>query len=241
MTIAASQIKRIHYGYFIGPADHPLEGQPIPVSGFLVPHSTGTLLFDTGMSPADEEVRERYHPRLQTALEALATIGAGPKDVDRIANCHLHVDHAGNNYLFPDTPVLVQDAELTAAKEPDFTFPHFTFDYPGAALEVIDGETDIAPGLRLVPTPGHTPGHQSLLVDTDAGRWLLAGQASNSTWEFSSQAFAERIAAAGHEPIGTFPDWMPRLREWGVNRAFFAHDMLVWDRDETDLGHPTPA
>ena len=87
--------------------------------------------------------------------------------------------------------------------------------------------------------PPH-PGHQSLLVDTDVGRWLLAGQASNSTWEFSSQAFAERIAAAGHEPIGTFPDWMPRLREWG-SPALPAHDLLVWDRDETDLGHPTPA
>ena len=78
-------------------------------------------------------------------------------------------------------------------------------------------------------------------MDTDAGRWLLAGQASNSTWEFSSQAFAERIAAAGHEPIGTFPDWMPRLREWGVKRAFFAHDLLVWAGGDTDLGLPTPA
>lgn len=96
----------------------------------------------------------------------------------------------------------------------------------------------MAPGIRLVPTPGHAPGHQSLLIDTDAGRWLLAGQAANTTWEFSTSAFAERIAAERQDVIGTYPDWMPLLRGRDVQRAFFAHDLVVWERDGSDLGKP---
>jgi hypothetical protein len=161
-------------------------------------------------------------------------------DVDLIANCHLHADHAGGNHVFPDVRVVVQDAELEAARGPDFTFPEYAFDYPGATLDIVSGETDLGPGLRLLPTPGHTPGHQSLLLDTDAGRWLLAGQASDSTWKFSSEAFAERLAADGIDEVGTFPEWMVHVREWGVERAFFAHDLMVWHRDPGEWGRPTP-
>ncbi|MGH2488587.1 MAG: N-acyl homoserine lactonase family protein [Candidatus Limnocylindria bacterium] len=236
--IPAAHIRRIHYGYIVSPEGYPDAGLPLPVSGFLVPYPGGTLLFDTGLSPVDEETRARYHPRMQTMEAALASAGASLTDIDVIANCHFHADHAGGNHHFPNVRVVVQQAELEAARQPDYTFPQYAFDYPGAQLDVVDGETDLAPGLRLLPTPGHTPGHQSLLVDTDAGRWLLAGQASNTTWEFSAQAFSARIAAEGLDPVGTYPDWMAHLRAWGVKRAFFAHDLVVWERDESDLGHP---
>lgn len=239
--IPAAQVRRIHYGYIVSPAGYPDAGQPLPVSGFLVPYRGGRLLFDTGMSPIDQNTRARYHPRLRTMVDALGSVGARVTDIDVIANCHMHADHAGGNHHFPNVRVVVQHAELEAARQPDFTFPQYAFDYPGAQLDVVEGETDVAPGLRLVPTPGHTPGHQSLLVDTDEGRWLLAGQASNTTWTFSAEAFSAQLAAAGLDPIATYPDWMPRLRAWGVERAFFAHDLMVWHRDAADLGRPQPA
>ena len=238
--IAASAIQRVVYGYFVSPPGHPDEGGPVLVSGFVVRHPGGTLLFDTGMSPLDEETREHYHPRMRSPLEALASAGAGPGDIGLIINCHLHMDHAGGNYLFPHVRVLVQEAELEAAGQPDYTFPEYAFEYAGARLAVVNGETDLAPGLRLIPTPGHTPGHQSLLVDTDAGRWLLAGQAANTTWEFSAAALSEWLAASGLDPIGTYPEWMAQLREWGVQRAYFAHDLMVWEREAGDLGQPEP-
>lgn len=236
--IRAADIRRIHYGYIVCPPGYPDVGQPLPVSGFLVPYPGGTLLFDTGMSPVDEETRDRYHPRLRSPAEALASVGAKVGSIDVIANCHLHADHAGGNYHFPNVPVLVQRVELEAARQPDYTFPQYAFDYPGARLQVIDGEVEVAPGLRLVPTPGHTPGHQSLLIDTDAGRWLLAGQAANTTWEFSTGAFSERLASERQDVIGTYPEWISLLRERDVQRAFFAHDLVVWERDSADLGHP---
>jgi len=239
--LRAADIRRVHYGYIVSPTGYPDAGQPLPVNGFLVPYSGGTLLFDTGMSPIDEETRDRYHPRLRSPAEALASVGAEVADIDVIANSHLHADHAGGNYHFPNVPVMVQRAELEAARQPDYTFPQYTFDYPGVRLEVVEGEFEVTPGVRVVPTPGHTPGHQSLLIDTDEGRWLLAGQAANTTWEFSAAAFSERLASAGLDVIGTYPDWMPRLREWGVMRAVFAHDLVVWERDESDIGRPQPA
>jgi N-acyl homoserine lactone hydrolase len=241
MSVHAADVRRVHFGYIVSPAGYPDAGQPLPVSGFLVPHRTGTLLFDTGLAPIDDETRERYHPRVRTMVDSLASVGADLSDIDVIANCHLHADHAGGNHHFPNVRVIVQRAELDAARQPDFTYPQYAFEYSGATLDVVAGETDIGPGLRLVPTPGHTPGHQSLLVDTDAGRWLLAGQASNTSWTFSAEAFSAQLAAAGLDPVAPYPDWMPHLREWGVQQAYFAHDLMVWHRDDSDLGHPALA
>ena len=236
--VKARDIQRIHYGYIVSPPEYPDAGLPLPVSGFLVPYPGGRLLFDTGLSPMDQETKDRYHPRRRTALEALASVGIGGEDIDVIANCHLHADHAGGNHLFPNVRVVVQGAEVEAARQPDYTYPEYTFEYPGAQLEVVEGEVEVTPGLRLVPTPGHTPGHQSLLIDTDQGLWMLAGQAANTTWEFSGGAFSDRIAAERGEAIGTYPPWMPLLRERDVQRVFFAHDLVVWEHDSADLGDP---
>ena len=204
-------------------------------------HPGGTLLFDTGISPMDDETREHYHPRVRTPEEALASVGLKTTDIDLIANCHMHADHAGGNHRFPNVTVLVQKAELEAARGPDYTYPTYVFDYPGARLEIVEGEVQVAPGLRLVPTSGHSPGHQSLLVETDRGPLLLAGQAFNTASDFSFAAFSERLSAAGLDEIGTYPDWMARVAQLKVERALFAHDLLVYERDEAELGHPEPA
>jgi N-acyl homoserine lactone hydrolase len=236
--IRAEDIRRLHFGFIVSPAGSPDAGQPIPVCGYVVQHPGGTLLFDTGISPFDDETRERYQPRVRSPEEALTAIGLKLADIDLIANCHMHADHAGGNHRFPGVPVLVQRAELDAARGPDYTFPVYAYDYPGARLEIVEGEVQVAPGLRLIPTIGHSPGHQSLLVETDLGPLLLAGQAVDTAAQFSSAAFAERLAAGGLDRVGTFPEWMPRFGSLKVERALFAHDLLVYERDDADLGQP---
>ena len=67
---------------------------------------------------------------------------------------------------------------------------------------------------------------------------MLAGQASDTAWQFSSQSFSERLDTSLDDQIGSYPDWISGLREWNVSRALFAHDLLVWERDDTDLGRP---
>ena len=236
--VLATDITRIHYGYIVSPEEYPDAGQPLPVSGFVIRHPEGIVVFDTGLSPFEDDVRERYHPRLRTATEALGSSGVDPADIVAIANCHMHADHAGGNHEFPGVPIHVQRNELEAAGTPDYTYPKYAFDFPDARLVEADGEREILPGLRLVPTPGHTVGHQSLLISTDKGVVMLAGQASNTTWEFSSQAFAERLDATLGDKIGTYPEWISGLRTWDVARAMFAHDLVVWERDHSDIGRP---
>ena len=186
----------------------------------------------------DEETREHYQPRLSPVDEVLAGLGLALSDIDLIANCHLHADHAGGNAHFPRVPIYVQAAELMIARAPDYTYPAYAFDFADANLQVIRGEEEMVPGVRLIPTPGHTPGHQALVVDTSAGRVLLAGQAFNDASEFSFAAFSHRLDAAGLDTIGTFPPWMPRIAALDPQRGFFAHDLLTYEPDPADIGHP---
>lgn len=233
----APDIRRIHYGYVVVPEQYPDAGQPLVVTGFVVPHPDGLVLFDTGMAPITDEVRERYHPRRRPVREALTQSGIDPDAIIAIVNCHMHLDHSGGNWELPGVPIYVQRVELENARTPDFTYPEYTCDFPGARLEVIDGEHELRPGIRIVPTPGHTTGHQSLLVSTDDGVVMLAGQAAE-TWNFSAFTLADRLTAELGDPIGDHPDWARLLRERDVQRAYLAHDLMVWERDPSDVGEP---
>jgi N-acyl homoserine lactone hydrolase len=238
MKIEPERIRRLHYGYIVAPDGSPDAGQPIPVCGYLIEHPKGRILFDTGISPFDDETRERYQPRVTPVEQVLAGIGLALSDIDLIANCHLHADHAGGNSKFPKVPVYVQAAELLIARTTEHTYPEYTFDFPDVALQVIRGEEEMVPGVRIIPTPGHTLGHQALVIDTKAGRVLLAGQAFNSASEFSFAAFSHRLDAAGLDTIGKFPPWMARIAALEPRRGYFAHDLLIYEPDPADLGHP---
>jgi N-acyl homoserine lactone hydrolase len=240
VKIDPERIRRLHYGYIVAPEGTHDVGQPIPVCGYLIEHPKGRVLFDTGISPFDDETRQRYVPRVAPVDEVLAGIGLSLSDVDLIVNCHLHADHSGGNSKFPKVPVYVQEAELEVARTTEHTYPEYTFDFPDVRLEVIRGEAEIVPGVRIIPTPGHTPGHQALVIDTRAGRVLLAGQAFTTASEFSFAAFSHRLDAAGLDTIGTFPPWMARVAELKPQRGYFAHDLLTYEPDPADIGQPRP-
>jgi len=239
-VLSLDRIRRLHYGYIVAPEGRTDVGQPIPVCGYLVEHPKARILFDTGLSPVDEATRARYRPRAATPGVVLAGLGLAPGDIDLVVNCHLHLDHAGGNDQFPDTPIYVQRAELDLAEAGDHTFPEYAYDFPGARLRVIGGEEEPVPGVRIVPTPGHTAGHQALVVETVVGPVLLAGQAFTTASEFGFAAFSHRLAAAGLDTIGESPAWMARVAEFDPIRTYFAHDLLVHERDEASLGVPQP-
>jgi len=160
-----------------------------------------------------------------------------PDSIKAIVNCHMHADHAGGNHEFPGVPIYVQQIELDNARTPDFTYPQYTCDFEGATLEVIEGELELRHGVVIVPTAGHTTGHQALLVSTDDGIVMFAGQAAE-IWRFSSAVFAERLEHELGDRIGEYPAWAALLRERNVARAYLAHDLMVWERDDSPLGHP---
>jgi N-acyl homoserine lactone hydrolase len=238
--MAEMSVERLHYGFIVAPEGTRDAGQPIPVVGYLVRHPDGLFLFDTGFAPLDAATRLRYRPQAVTVDQALSGVSLRPADIDVIANCHLHADHGGGNAAFPGTPIYVQRPELAAAGEPDYTNPAGTHDFPGANLQVIDGDAEPLPGIRIIPTPGHSPGHQSLAVAVDGGWVVLAGQVFTTASEFGFALFSDRLKRAGKPPIGSVPDWMERVVALDPLRVYFAHDLLVHERDTAPLGEAGP-
>ncbi|HYH92885.1 MAG TPA: N-acyl homoserine lactonase family protein [Candidatus Saccharimonadales bacterium] len=154
-----------------------------------------TIVVDTSVPPGSRpsefigEVLDRTPD--QEPANALRLAGLDPKDVEYVVLTHLHWDHAGNCDLFPDASVLVQDAELRYAIAPGRFFRKAflaptsgwgTPPYLVPNLRTVTGELDLLPGLRIVRAPGHTPGSQALVVDTEHGSFAIAGDAV-STYE----------------------------------------------------------
>jgi glyoxylase-like metal-dependent hydrolase (beta-lactamase superfamily II) len=150
-------------------------------------------------------------------------------DVSLVVNCHLHFDHCGGNPLLAGKPILVQDLELAAARRGNHTFDELV-DFPGATYEEISGEAEIRPGVWIIPTPGHTDGHQSLAVRQSDGTVILAGQAHDFASQFASDQMALRAAQEGIEPPLPTPEpWLERLMAFDPRRVLFAHDSSVWE------------
>ncbi len=172
-----------------------------PVPGVLLDTDAGWLLLDTGMNTAlvrDRPLFERLHGRNHAIVpilppgegepleDALALHGLALSDISHIYLSHLHNDHAGGLRLFArSVPVTVQRRELEYGLC-DHPFPerHGTFrvdfDDPEIDWRLIDGDVEVAPGLRTIFTPGHTPGHQSFVVDLPGGTgYVLAFDAAD--------------------------------------------------------------
>jgi N-acyl homoserine lactone hydrolase len=216
-------VRRIDFGYFIRPPEETGTGHPRvePALGYLIDHPDGLLLVDTGMG-ADPWVENHYQPARVPLAEALAKAGAKTDEIRYVTNCHLHFDHCGGNPQLPGRPVFTQRTELDLARNvQDHTLPEL-IDAPGITYTELDGETEILPGVRVVPTPGHTAGHQSIVVRRADGTVIVAGQSHDNATAFTGDVLG--LTAGVGEP----PAWMTRLLELDPKRVVFAHDNAVW-------------
>jgi N-acyl homoserine lactone hydrolase len=172
-------VRRIDFGYFIRPAEETGTGasRAEPCLGYVVEHPDGLVLMDTGMGE-HPEVDAHYRPRRRSLAAALEDVGARADDVRLVVNCHLHFDHCGGNPELAGRQIVVQAVELeTARRTVDYTLPEL-IDAPGLRYEQLDGEAEILPGVLVVPTPGHTAGHQSLVVRLGDGTVVVPGRAT---------------------------------------------------------------
>ncbi len=181
----------------------------VPFLFFLIEHPKGRLLFDTGYNPAVLSHPDDYAPaRLCTptvreenlAVNRLAEIGLKPGQIDMVANSHLHYDHCGGNCFFPSATFLVQFDELQSAMWPEPFAPlvaesYFRGDFDlKVHFEQLDGDYDVFgdQSVLLLRTPGHTRGHQSLVLRLpDSGTIILAQDAS-----YLQQSLKEMILPA---------------------------------------------
>lgn len=217
-------VHRLHYATvnLAGKYNPPsFEDTRIDVFGYLLQSEQMIVLVDTGVGVGNEYIDAQFHP-IHTSIEKqLEQFELAPSAVDMVINTHLHFDHCGNNQLFHKAKIMVQQAELTAAKEKFYTLREW-FDYEGANLVSVNGDEEITEGLKLLFTPGHTPGHQSVLVETDQGPVLIAAQAAFSAAEYSEGGNPEVQA---HEGFGDrYFDSINRLKSIRADRVLFSHD-----------------
>ncbi|MGH2539730.1 MAG: MBL fold metallo-hydrolase [Actinomycetota bacterium] len=200
-----------------------------PSYAHAVVHREGVFLFDNGVGFGNIEIESTFSPRVSAIEDALAEHEISLADVTGVANCHLHFDHSGQNVRIPKgVPIFVQRAEWAKVHEPDYTVPEW-IDAPGLTYEVLDGEVEVAPGMRLIPTPGHSPGHQSLVVDGADGTVVLAGQALQSRAEWGGATEPSSSGASAARDPG-YASSVERLRSLDPIRVHFAHDPAVWER-----------
>jgi len=161
---------------------------------WLIKHGSEWLLWDAGVPEAALNDPRGWStlPKLivyhldKTLTDQLAEIGLKPRDIARVAISHTHGDHIGNVGLFPNSTILMQQAEYSWINSPDGPNDNvnqlmaLARKLLGAPknLQLIDGDTDVFGdgSVTLVSTPGHTPGHQSLLVHLkNSGFIILSG------------------------------------------------------------------
>ena len=152
-------------------------GKPIELSDncYLIKHGAKWLLWDTGYPDAVAE-RPATTPigtatRAKTLVAQLAELGLKPSDIKYVAVSHTHGDHIGNVDLFPESTLLIQKAELEWAFAPGKQ-PPFKAERPVRKLE---GDLDVFGdgSVTIISTPGHTPGHESLLVRLPKTGWVV--------------------------------------------------------------------
>ena len=173
-------VRAIQYG------DVLFEGERWPNSIHVIEHPEGRILVDTGMIDSTPALDAEWGIRFDASMI--------PRDVVCVINTHLHFDHCGGNRLFAGTPIHVQRREREDARGPDYTVPEWV-EFDGATYVEHDGEAEIAPGVRVVPTPGHTRGHQSVLVDTDDGLVVCAGDVGYTWRQFEESESGQMLLA----------------------------------------------
>lgn len=157
---------------------------PFPVHAWLVRHPDGPILVDTGVGIGHPLIDKWYQPRVTHLDEALAAVGTDISEVVAVVLSHLHFDHCGQQAAL-GAPVYVQAAEHQAAQADGYTVPEWAA-IGEDRLRLVDGDIEILEGIHVLATPGHTPGHQSVLIEAAGERTLLAAQCAFTGAELRS-------------------------------------------------------
>ena len=199
----------------------------MPVHGFVIKHPrAGAILVDTGVGWPTELVHE-WKVVNRHAADALAEHDLSPADVRIVINSHLHFDHCGQNAVFKHAPFYVQRTELDRARKQEKTTAEW-FDFAGARFELVDGDAEVAEGVRVVATPGHTVGHQSVLVETGDGTAVMIGDAAYTADIYRDADQADLSHWRGqHSNRRKWTSSLKKLHGLNPHAVHFCHDTRV--------------
>lgn len=220
----------------------------VPVPFFLIDHPQGFVLYDTGC--AYETIHNKhehwgdvvaaYDPVLteeEWVVNAIQKVGVKAEDIKYVIQSHLHLDHAGGVGHFPNAKYIVQRKELHFAYVPDFymkgAYIRKDFDKDVDWI-ILDGDKE--PKLDLFRdgkiiihfTPGHTPGHQSLLLNLEkSGPMLLAADSCYTSENLEEDVLPGLVA----DPISTVATIQKfrLMQEQGI-QIVTGHDPVAWEK-----------
>ena len=215
--------------YFIGGEEGKTK---VPACVFLIDHPDGLALFDTGFSDRFVGLEKGLGkivdmPPEHPVADRLRELEVDPAQIKWIINSHLHLDHAGGNHMLPNATVIVQDSEWEFGfSGEDGAYTTEDFD-TGQTVKRIIGEHDLFGdgSVILLPTPGHTPGHQSARVRTATGEAVLAGDCCNFRRSLDELRMPDQVYHADHY-YGSLQR-LSALRRAGA-QIFFGHDPDFW-------------
>jgi N-acyl homoserine lactone hydrolase len=210
------EIKRLHLARLRGG-----DGRDWPVHGFVVTHPGGAVLVDTGVGGPGRLLSD-WRVVNRSAADALADLDMTPADIGMVINTHLHFDHCGQNAVFRHAACYVQRAELDRARRESPKLYDW-FDFMNARFELLDGDTEVLPGLSVIATPGHTVGHQSVVVRSDGGAAdLLIGDAAYSPGQYAGPADEDLLPGQASDVV-TWRDSLRRIKSLTPERVHFCH------------------
>ena len=210
------QVKRLHLASL-----EASDGSRWPVHGFVVTHPGGAVLVDTGVG-GPQDVLDDWRVVNRSVADALAELDMSPADIGLVINTHLHFDHCGQNAVFKHAPFYVQRAELARMRRESGELYDW-FGFMDARFELLDGDAEVLPGLSVITTPGHTVGHQCVVVDTggDAPE-LLIGDAAYTPRQYQATDADNLPPGQASDPV-SWQDSLQRLRAVEGARVHFCH------------------
>lgn len=216
----------------------------VPAPSYLIVHPKGKVLFDTGVH-CDAVLDPVAHLGAQTAkyyrvrsgrnenvIAQLGLLGLRPEDITHVVNSHFHFDHCGCNAFFPHAQFVVQRDELASARGAGSTAAGGAWDH-SLDYRPADGERDLFGdgAVVLLPTPGHTPGHQSLRVRAGADLQFVLAADACYTREHLERGLIPVPAAVWNETA--MRESMAMLRKLAQRQGvtiIYGHDAGQWQR-----------
>ena len=222
------------------PAAQPGTKLVSPVSSYLIVHPRGKVVFDTGIHcDALADPVARLGKRVaglfairsragEDVVSQLAILGLRPDDIQYVVASHFHFDHCGCNSSFPRSTFLVQRAEMELARAERSRYNPKDWDHP-LDYRLIDGEHDLFGdgSVVVLPTPGHTAGHQSLWIRSGTTQFVLTSDAA-----YTREHLDQTILPGNVHDAGEMTHSLAVLRDLRDRRGvvlLYGHDAEQWN------------
>jgi N-acyl homoserine lactone hydrolase len=205
----------------------PLKGA---ILAWLLTRGVEKILVDTGVfGPVERPgVRSRYDQIPEQMMEPqLGRFSTTPDEIPLVICTHLHLDHAAGSGYFKRARFVVQKTEMEYAKDPlPIHKGAYDMDFTGMNFEYLDGDAEIVPGIKVILTPGHSPGSQAVLVETAKGLYIIAGDTITHFENMSVPGSDSFWPGAIYVDLKEYYQSLDRLKDLG-GVILPGHDLLV--------------